>query len=199
MGEKELSRRLFLQGSATVTGGAVLRFGIPGLAALSQAACGARDEGAAFETLSAAEARELEAIAARIIPTTDTPGAREAGVIWFMDKALGDYMAPQLDFLRGGLGEFQQAIPSAFPGAERFSDLDEADQDSHLGAYENTPFFGLVRYMTLAGMFGMASHGGNRDDVGWTLLGVDPHQHAHQPPFGYYDAQFVRGERDGDE
>ncbi len=49
---------------------------------------------------------------------------------------------------------------------------------------------GLVVGLTssLAGMFAMPSYGGNRDHVGWSLLGF-PHQHAWQPPFGHYDAQ----------
>ena len=41
-----------------------------------------------FEFFTPAEAAEIEAMAARIIPTDDTPGAREAGVIYFIDRAL---------------------------------------------------------------------------------------------------------------
>lgn len=186
-------RRRFLQGSGSLAALGGLRVTAPAFAAVAQAACSARDEGAAFATLSGAEARELDAIAARILPTTDTPGAREAGVIHFMDQALGDFMAPQLDFLRAGLAEFQAPIAAAFDGAERFSDLDEADQDRHLATRDQSPFFGLVRVMTLMGMFGMQKYGGNRDNVGWKLVGLNPGQHAHQPPFGHYDAEY-RGE-----
>lgn len=192
----DVSRREFLQGS--LAGGTLLRGGIAGLAALSQAACSARDEGAQFDILSTAEAREIEAISARILPTTDTPGAREAGVVWFFDKALGSFMAAQLDFLRTGLVDFQASISSTFHGAVRFSDLDEADQDTYLATRDQTPFFGIVRFLTLAGMFGMSSYGGNKDAVGWKLLGLDPKQHGYQSPFGHYDAEFVEEQRDGD-
>ncbi len=41
-----------------------------------------------FEFFSPEQAVEIEAISARIIPTTDTPGAREAGVVFFIDRAL---------------------------------------------------------------------------------------------------------------
>ena len=41
-----------------------------------------------FEFFTPEQAVEVEAIAARIIPTDDTPGAREAGVIYFIDRAL---------------------------------------------------------------------------------------------------------------
>ncbi|HEX9853379.1 MAG TPA: gluconate 2-dehydrogenase subunit 3 family protein, partial [Woeseiaceae bacterium] len=90
MNVENLTRRVFLQGSA---GAAFARTGIAGLLAIAESACTARDDSSAFETLAAAEAREFEAIAARILPTTDTPGAREAGVIWFMDKAFGSFGA----------------------------------------------------------------------------------------------------------
>ena len=67
---------------------------MPSLLAMTQAACSARDEGAAFRVLDTDEAADLAAIAARIFPATDTPGANELGVIYFFDRALGVYLAP---------------------------------------------------------------------------------------------------------
>lgn len=193
-----VSRRLFLQGTGSLTGSAALRAGIPGLAALLQAACSARDDAAAFAVLSAAEARELEAISASILPTTDTPGATEAGVVWFIDKALGDFAAPQLESLRSGLAAFEQPIADRYAGAKRYSDLDESEQNAYLASQEDTPFFGFVHTLTLMGMFGMTQYGGNRDHVGWKLLGLDPHQHGYQPPFGFYDAAYREGQENGE-
>jgi hypothetical protein len=193
------SRRKFLTGSgsmAALVGSPLLRAGLPGLIALSASACTARDQAKQFENLKPAEARELEAIAARILPTTDTPGAREAGVIWFMDQSFGSIMKGGLDMVRGGLAGFQAGIAETFPGATRFSDLDEDDQDRYLKTQEDTGFFGFVRFLTLAGFFGMSSYGGNRDNVGWKLLGLDG-QHAWQPPFGHYDAEYQKGESNG--
>ena len=184
----QLTRRRFLQGAAST---AFARAGIGGLAAISQSACTARDKAAAFETLTEAEAREFEAIAARILPTTDTPGAREAGVIWFMDKAFGTFGADFLAPTRQGLADFQASIPAAFPGAKMFSDLDEADQDRHLQSQQESGFFDTMRFTTVMGFFGMKKYGGNRDDAGWKLLGIDSHQHGWQPPFGYYDAEYA--------
>jgi hypothetical protein len=190
------SRRRFLAGSgsmAALVGSPLLRAGLPGLVALSASACTARDKAARFEVLTVPEARELEAIAARILPTTDTPGAREAGVIWFMDLSFGSIMKDGLDAARSGLEAFQAGIPGAFPGATLFSDLDQDDQDRYLKTQEETGFFGFVRFLTLAGFFGMSSYGGNRDHVGWKLLGLNG-QHAWQPPFGHYDAEYQEGE-----
>jgi hypothetical protein len=102
-------------------------------------------------------------------------------------------MKEGLDRVRTGLVDFQSGIPDAFPGAALFSDLDEGDQDRYLKTQQETGFFGTVRFLTLAGFFGMSSYGGNRDNVGWKLLGLDG-QHAWQPPFGHYDADYQEGE-----
>lgn len=196
MHDGHLSRRGFLAGSSAIAGGALLRAGVPAVAALSASACTARDEEAAFKVLTGAEARELEAIAARILPTTDTPGAREAGVIWFIDLAFDSIMQGSLDFARAGLQDFQSGVADSVPGASRFSELDEQTQDEYLASRENSPFFGLMHFLTIAGFFGMSSYGGNRDNVGWELLGFDP-RHVWEPPFGHYDAEYANGDGNG--
>ena len=192
-----LSRRLFLQGSGGILGTTMMRAGLPAFVAVSQAACSARDEVAAYENISNAEAREIIAIAARILPTTDTPGATEAGAVYFFDKAFGSFFAPMAGPARGMLAEFQAGIPDRYPGAERFSDLDESDQDEYLASVEQTPFFQGAWFMTMAGVFGMAHHGGNRDDIGWRLVGMDGPPHAWAPPFGDYDAEAMEEQQNG--
>ena len=189
---EDLSRRLFLQSAGALTGSSYLRILAPGIGAISQAACSARDEGAAFTVLGAGEARDIAAIVARIIPTTDTPGATEAGVIYFIDKAFDAEMSGQLDFARGGLAEFNQAL-NAKHGETRFDELDEDAQDSFLATQEQTPFFGLMWAMTIFGFFSMPKYGGNRDKVGWELVGFEGDHGPWIYPFGYYDAQ-VHGE-----
>ena len=191
MKSEALSRRLFLKGSGTLAGSVMARAGIPAIVAVSQAACTARDEGTAFENISGAEARELAAIAARILPTTDSPGATEAGAIYFIDQSLGSIYADYADEFLGRLAEFQSGIATRYPGAALFSDLDEADQDDYLRHVEDTPFFDNMRFATLAGVFAMSSYGGNRDNIGWKLVGMDGPPHAWTHPFGEYDAEYV--------
>lgn len=194
MAANSVSRRRFVAASGAIAGGSLTRAGLSALLGIAGAACTARDEGAAFEVLGRDEAREFEAIAARILPTTGTPGAREAGVIWFMDRSFATIMPDALDSARSGLGEFAAGIPEAFPGAQHFSDLDPADQDRYLETRETTSFFGLMRFLTLAGFFSMSSYGGNRNEVGWKLLGLQGAHNAWTPPFGFYDAQYLRDE-----
>ena len=188
----DTTRRSFLRSGVTLTGVSWLRFTAPVLAAMSQAACSAKEQSRPFEILTLEEAAEFEAIAARILPTTETPGAREAGVIWFFDQTFGTFNTSNLDRARAGLADFQASID----GGVLFSTLDETAQDAFMATQEQTPFFGLMAYMTLSGFFGMSRYGGNKDDIGWALIGVDPHQHVFQSPFGYYDAEYMREHAD---
>jgi hypothetical protein len=68
-----------------------------------------------------------------------------------------------------------------------FAALGPAQQDALLREIEDTPFFGLAHYLTVAGMFALPTYGGNRGYAGWKLIGFD-HRHGWAPPFGHYDA-----------
>ena len=46
------------------------------------------------KALTPAQARVLDTVAELIVPKTDTPGAREAGVPAFVDRAVGTYCRP---------------------------------------------------------------------------------------------------------
>ena len=145
----------------------------------------------AFAVLSADEAADIEAMAERIMPSDETPGAKEAGVIYFIDRSLQTFNKDQLPFARAGLKDLNKRAAKRKAGA-RFSQLGTAEQDALLKEIENTPFFGGTRFLTIVGMFANPSYGGNRDSTGWKLIGFEPHA-AHKPPFGYYDAQAAKG------
>jgi hypothetical protein len=38
----------------------------------------------------------------------------------------------------------------------------------------------------------LSEYGGNKDGIGWKLLGMDPHTHAYVYPFGDYDAEYMK-------
>ena len=75
------------------------------------------------------------------------------------------------------------------PDAASFASLTSAQQIEYLTSVERTPFFDTTRLLTLLGLFSMPEYGGNRNGVGWKLIGFDD-QHAFQPPFGYYDRDY---------
>src|SRR5512146_3599758 len=68
-----------------------------------------------FETLDPGMAREIEALAAQFIPSSDGPGAREAGVIYFIDRALSTFAADSLEQYRSGMAAIQQNRNELFP------------------------------------------------------------------------------------
>lgn len=186
---RDPARRAFLRASGTAAGASWLALHFPGLLAVAEAAAAAREAGAAFLHLTPGEAAALEGIAARIIPTDETPGAREAGVIHFIDQALGGFMADAAGALRAGI-ETVDTLAAEAGGGRRFAELEPEAQDAILHDIDETPFFGLMHFLTVAGMFALPSYGGNRDHLGWQLLGFD-HRHGWVPPFGHYDAELM--------
>ena len=144
---------------------------------------------AKFEVLTPEQAVEIDAITAQIIPTDDTPGAREAGVVYFIDRALKTFASGQKEAFAGGLAQVQGKTRELFPAAEKFSAASPEQQIAVLKALENTPVFGLFRFATVIGFFCDPARGGNRNEVGWKLIGFDS-SHVFQPPFGYYDKDY---------
>jgi hypothetical protein len=193
-----MSRRGFLRSAGSLSAIACLRLTGPAIVGISQAACSAREQAAPFKVLGEAEARDFAAIAARIIPTTDTPGAAEAGVIHFIDNAFAAEMQDALQAAREGLAAFNAALADAHPGVQALSALGENQQDVFLKSQEDTDFFNLVRIMTIFGFFSMPGYGGNQDHTGWKLIGFEGHHGAWQYPFGYYDAEVHQGAGDGE-
>lgn len=185
-----VSRRQFLQSAGSLSGAAYLRLASPAIIAITQSACTARDESTAFRVLNNAEAADFAAIAARIIPTTDTPGATEAGVIHFIDNAFADEMSDQLEAARAGLANFNAAVADSGAAGKTFGDLHDNEQDALLTTRENSDFFSMVWLMTISGFFSMSEYGGNKDHVGWDLIDFEGHHGAWTYPFGHYDAEY---------
>lgn len=192
-----MSRRRFLalSGAAagTIVGGGLLGAGCPvgdedeeettTTTAEDAAGLDHTGEGAAatftLVSLATSEAEALEALLARMIPSDDVgPGAVEAGVVRYIDRALGSEAAEQLDFMRANLAavdEFARQEQN-----QNFRELQPEVQDELVGAIERgeaegfTPsapeFFAAVRELALQGMFGDPFYGGNIDRAGWDLI-----------------------------
>jgi hypothetical protein len=184
-----LKRRTFLTRTGSALAGSRIAMSLPAALATWATACTTREEGGAFLTLSPSEAADLEAMASRIMPSGESAGAAEAGVVHFIDAAFAGVESDSLESVRSGLDELRAWVRSDH-GGDTFSALGEDEQIALLREIEGTDFFGTVRYLTLAGMFSHPSHGGNRDEIGWTLIGFDA-QGPTQPPFGYYDADYA--------
>lgn len=182
------SRREFLHVAGSGSVAAWIALNVPAVRAAARAAREAADAGDSLRALAPAEAADLEAIAEQIFPAGDTPGAREVGVIRFIDQALDTFASESLPSIRAGLEELRERVEKRFPDSSSFSALSFELQTAALREIEDTPFFGVVRYLAIAGMFALPEYGGNRGGTGWEVLGFED-RFIWQPPFGYYDAE----------
>jgi gluconate 2-dehydrogenase gamma chain len=133
------------------------------------------------------EARIVAAACERIFPSDENgPGAKEAGVIIYIDRQLaGPYGRDELRYTKGPFietdptfGGYQgrespQAIYRA--GIQQlgsdFIGLGPQQQDEKLRHIEKTLFFHMLRSHTVEGMFCDPLHGGNANLVGWQMIG----------------------------
>jgi gluconate 2-dehydrogenase gamma chain len=149
---------------------------------------------ASFTYLDQKTAADVEALAGEILPSTATPGAREAGVIYFIDRALSTFDQGRRDLYRSGLADLDAQRKSMYPASESIAGLTSPQRVELLRPIEQSEFFQLLRTHTICGFLSEPSYGGNRDGIGWKLIGFD-NQHQHQPPFGFYDAEEQKGSR----
>lgn len=181
------TRRDFLSASGSVFGGAWLARLGPVVASLQACAADAMRDDLPFTTFTEREGADFDAFAARIVPTDETPGAREAGSVHFADRALAGVLADLLPMVRGGLASLsERAVASG--AAETFAELPPERQDGIIGAVEEEDpgFFFFARTLVVLGLVSNPEYGGNRDGVGWAVLGFEDTYH-YEPPFGYYD------------
>jgi gluconate 2-dehydrogenase gamma chain len=190
------SRREFVLSSTRLLGGGWMALALPALSSLSACAKDAARSGAPLTVLTPAEGRTFAALADRILPSDDLPGAEEAGVLHFADLGLGSFFETMREPVRDGLADLDRRARTLDATAAGFADLAPERQDEVLRAVETTPFFDVARMLVLAGTFSDPSYGGNRDGAGWRLLGVE-HRGSYQPPFGWYDEEYPRERKGG--
>ncbi len=133
-----------------------------------------------LEHLTAAEADLLDAVIDRLIPSDQHgPGAREARVIHYIDRALGGALAAVRPTYATGLAALDRYAQAS--RGSGFLTLSNSDKDSVLIDVEagaatgfgvsSAQFFAMVLAHTRQGMFGDPYYGGNAGFVGWDLLG----------------------------
>jgi Gluconate 2-dehydrogenase subunit 3 len=157
-----------------------------------------------FEFFTPEQAKEIDAITSRIIPTDETPGAREAGVVYFIDRALNTFQKDAQKTYQEGLPEWQARVSEMFPGITKFSAATPEQQDEVLHSFDeggDAPrrafrsrlgarnFFETVRQHTIMGFLIDPDYGGNHEGAGWKVIGRE-REHTFQPPFGYYDKDY---------
>jgi gluconate 2-dehydrogenase gamma chain len=204
---QELDRRAFLFRAGTGLSAAWLTANLPALLSASVHARHAAQSSTPpkLEFLTPEQAMEIDAITARIIPADDTPGAHEAGVVYFIDRALVTFAEGQQQVFRDGLLALQAALTkSEFSQYSTFSAATPEEQDKILhrfgeradggpnlfaGTRAGQNFFETVRWLTIAGFLIDPDTRGNPAGIGWKLIGRE-RAHTFQAPFGYYDKDY---------
>jgi gluconate 2-dehydrogenase gamma chain len=160
-------------------------------------------DGEPLSFFTTAEAAVTAAAMARIFPSDAArPGAREAGTVVYLDRALAGADRDLQGTYRTGLRRLAAISGDRFGAG--FETCAPAQQDQLIGemaegslaAFGVAPtgleFFELLRAHTIEGLFADPVHGGNRDFVGWNLLGY----HGPQPSYSHaeqqLDARIVR-------
>lgn len=141
--------------------------GTAAVAAASGAAAGCGGARGNWRYFTEQEARILDALLECIIPSDGDAGAREAGVIHYIDRQLTGRFREHQKTYRVGLAALL-ALPDAPPG-NRQRMLLEMERDP-----ARRPFFDLVITHAMQGFYGNPRHGGNRNFVSWRMLGIPP-------------------------
>jgi gluconate 2-dehydrogenase gamma chain len=191
MTEVSVPRRAFLADSTRAVTAGWLAVQLPLLAALTGCARDDARRGEALAHLTSAEARTMRAFATQIIPSDDgTPGADEAGVVHFVDRAVGmPFFADAVPLLRTGLADLD-AHAQKKGGRNGFASLTSKQQMALMRDIETTPFFATARTLVVIGTFADPSYGGNRGGAGWAMIGIK-HEASYTAPFGWYDAAML--------
>jgi gluconate 2-dehydrogenase gamma chain len=207
MKPQETARRDFLLQASGAAGAAWLSAQWPAvLAAADHAHQAVKSQTPGrFEVLTPEQARQVEAVASQIIPTDDLPGAREAGVVYFIDRALKTFASDAKSTYEKGIAHLNQLASTKYPGTKSFADAtteqqeallveltaakDEGETRRRFGPEDSEDFFETVRMHTVFGFLADPSAGGNRDYAGWKVVGRDP-DFTFSPPFGDYDKNY---------
>jgi gluconate 2-dehydrogenase gamma chain len=178
---RAISRRQLIKRGGALAGGALIGGGVVGVAEAPTAeAQSAELLSNALKTLSPSQARTLEAVLERLLPTDATgPGAKEANVLRYIDWSLAGDLAVFVGPYTSAIAAIDSYAQAAHGAA--FAALSETQQDAVLTDMEagkatgftpsSVAVFTMIRTHAVQGMFGDPAHGGNVGFVGWKLVG----------------------------
>ncbi len=183
--ERGHTRRIFLQ-RLTFLGGGVLLFGpacnrwgapVPPPPKQLAQVDPQTLQSTAHHTFTNEDFVVMSAAVDRILPRDQDPGAVDANVPEYVDLVL---LTPELhqmreDFLEG-LAQLEKRAAGTY--GKPFPDLADAEKDALLSSFKDAKegsgeaqFYENLLVLTLEGFLGAPEYGGNKDQVGWKLIG----------------------------
>jgi gluconate 2-dehydrogenase gamma chain len=139
-----------------------------------------------YRSFTDAEALTVIALSEQIVPADEDPGATDAGVIHFIDRQLGErgFYTKELSHYQKGVASLN-ACCAKLHGA-RFEALDFDAQYALLKKVEmgkagdkawkladQKKFFKMILTHTMQGFYGSPRHGGNKNYVSYTMMGIE--------------------------
>lgn len=169
MGGMSLKRRTFLAGAA----------------AAAAAGCGRRPSIApGYRFLTSAEVETLGAWVDTLIPPDEDPGAREAGVVHYIDIQLTRWFRKYQPDYRAALAAIDRwarasrGRPFAALGLEAREEMlarmEKGEAEREYFPDGGKAAFELVLAHAMQGFYGNPRHGGNRGYASWKMIGVPP-------------------------
>ena len=192
-----LSRRALIQ-RLTFLGGGVVLLGAGPLSCKRDPPPAVGALTTRHRTFTNDEYDTMAAACERVLPRDQDPGALDANVPEYVDRML---QSPDLYQLRDRFVEGLNVLDRRARGlhGKPFARTAPAEQDALLTELKNAPrqsgdahFYELLVVLTLEGFLGDPSYGGNKDRVGWALVGFG----TSEPPTGY-DGQRHLHKHDG--
>lgn len=135
-----------------------------------------------FRVLDTRQVEALEAITEQIIPADTDPGARETGVVRYIDRVLAGEQREKRALYAAGLAGANETSAAMF--GRDFVKLTFDQQTMVLKAIERgevkgeswkqvsgAQFFSMIWTHTLEGFYGPPSHGGNKNHASWKMIG----------------------------
>lgn len=168
-----INRRQFVKRAALYYGSLLL---LPG--------CMRGTEKGHYRVFTKEEAECLGAICEQFIPADDFAGAREAGVVNFIDKLLYQRFPELTEPYRTGLRSLEDFCRETY--GKTFAQLDWDVQHHVLTQMEKgelptsswegkgqKEFFNMALRNTMQGFYGSPRHGGNKDYVSYRMMRLD--------------------------
>ncbi|HZH03546.1 MAG TPA: gluconate 2-dehydrogenase subunit 3 family protein [Myxococcaceae bacterium] len=145
------------------------------------------------QTFTNPEFAVLSAAVDRLLPRDEDPGALDADVPVYIDRVLTTpELAPVREGLIGGVNALDRRSRGLFQ--KGFAEASAAQRDELLTLFKDgdprsgeAKFMELLTALTLEGFLGDPSYGGNKDRVGWALMGFE----TSEPPQGYQGAKHL--------
>ena len=130
------------------------------------------------------EASCIIAFCEQIIPKDKSPGATDAGVIFYIDRQLSGVFNYDQETYRNGIkklqaycsGKYGKTFESLIPDDQiKIMKIMESNQMAEPEWPNGKPaeFFNLVLSHTMQGFYGSPIHGGNKDYMSFEMLRID--------------------------